>query len=1049
MGDVSAALPVVHDAPLGVEDLHATFSVRTATVSHIPRGLELAVRDAWLAEVRAVLATPSSEAAVARLLLFPLCVLTPFLPTNAGQRRGGKRCFLQALQIRQYLQLWQEEGGARSLLTLLAVHRAAVMTRAARRWPARDLARGGGATGRQDAEVALQSRRLASHGRYSAAVAALVSSGVVPFSLQALGALQELHPQAPLPRRAAPPPLPLPLHVTPELVALAIRSFPSGSGPGRDGFRPGFLQDMLRGAAAPVASETLAIMAALVSLLLADGLPPSLAPFIHGAHLTALRKESGGLRPIAVGLSLRRLAAKVGWRLVQSDVVAHLQPVQLGVGVPRGAEAIIHAVDRLVRGADATCDGLVAQLDLSNAFNSVSRAAVLTEVEAVCPALYPWVASSLCCRPRLYFGDQVVLSSAGVQQGDPLGPMLFALALQPLLLRISALPGLRLSAWFLDDGTLAGSATAVIQGLKLVQTAGPTLGLHLNPAKSLAWWPYSTLPPRSRADLVELEIPLSICRDGGVEVLGSPVSLSTAFASAVVMARADRACTALKRLDLLADDPQVQLLLLRSCLGGTRMLYSARTVPPSAGQLAFAAFDMALEASLQAIVGWPDRLPSTARELAALPLRLGGLGLLRAGDLAAFAFAASRLDTEPLQLALFAAASPSAPPVDEALFLAAVSSPDSVQPFLFHRMYPTRYPDPPPPIAQFPRQCDQEPPTPSAVAAAASTSAPRAPAATRSLQSLLAERFFGSASGSLAARCCVAAGDRFLPFHAALGVRGAFQWLLAVPSPRLQQCLPGASFRCLLHWRLGLPLGGAACAVCGVRQDEYGDHAVNCMHRSGSCGFIRRHSILQHTLAAVLQEAGVAHEVEPRGFLIPRVRAVEGQQVLQDRFTRPADLLLLDWEGGRHWAVDVTCTSLARDRPDPFGPLCRAEAEKVQKHAAGCAQAGMTFLPFATTTLGGFGAPAWELVSAVAARFALRRRVPVADARSWIRRRLSMAVMRGVAAQLLARAGKAFAGGVSFLAARRVLCRAGARPVPVVGVADDVEDCSDPDFVAH
>ena len=55
----------------------------------------------------------------------------------------------------------------------------------------------------------------------------------------------------------------------------------------------------------------------------------------------------------------------------------------------------------------------------------------------------------------LFHGGHVLQSRTGVQQGDPLGPMLFALGLLPLLQTIKTeCPDLALSAWILDDGTL-------------------------------------------------------------------------------------------------------------------------------------------------------------------------------------------------------------------------------------------------------------------------------------------------------------------------------------------------------------------------------------------------------------------------------------------------------------------------------------------------------------------------------------------------------------------------------------------------------------------
>ncbi len=52
----------------------------------------------------------------------------------------------------------------------------------------------------------------------------------------------------------------------------------------------------------------------------------------------ALQKKCGGIRPIAVGCTLRRLVAKVAGFSVVGDMAALLAPHQLGYGVRGGAE---------------------------------------------------------------------------------------------------------------------------------------------------------------------------------------------------------------------------------------------------------------------------------------------------------------------------------------------------------------------------------------------------------------------------------------------------------------------------------------------------------------------------------------------------------------------------------------------------------------------------------------------------------------------------------------------------------------------------------------
>ena len=40
-------------------------------------------------------------------------------------------------------------------------------------------------------------------------------------------------------------------------------------------------------------------------------------------------------------------------------------------------------------------------------------------------------------------------------------------------------------AWYLDDGTLCGSACDLVKALKIIEEGGPARGLHLNRSKSL------------------------------------------------------------------------------------------------------------------------------------------------------------------------------------------------------------------------------------------------------------------------------------------------------------------------------------------------------------------------------------------------------------------------------------------------------------------------------------------------------------------------------------------------------------------------------------
>ena len=97
----------------------------------------------------------------------------------------------------------------------------------------------------------------------------------------------------------------------------AIQSFPKSSAGGPDGLRPQHLKDMLseRG------SQDILLLAltSFVQLVLEGRIPATVRPFFFGANLTALSKEQGGIRPIAVSCTLHRLVARVAGNRVMKE----------------------------------------------------------------------------------------------------------------------------------------------------------------------------------------------------------------------------------------------------------------------------------------------------------------------------------------------------------------------------------------------------------------------------------------------------------------------------------------------------------------------------------------------------------------------------------------------------------------------------------------------------------------------------------------------------------------------------------------------------------
>jgi hypothetical protein len=198
---------------------------------------------------------------------------------------------------------------------------------------------------------------------------------------------------------------------------------------------------------------------------------------IFGGNLIALDKKDGGVRPIAIGYVLRRLTAKVASRKMLPKATNLFAPRQLGFGTPRGSEAAIHATRHYVQNLSAS--QLVVKLDFKNAFNSIRRDEILHAVARDFPEIYRFVHSSYSNITKLKYGDNYINSEQGVQQGDPLGPLLFCATLQPLLMEMKS----ELTVGYLDDLTLGGMKSVVEADIDRVCSEGSKLGLCLNKSK--------------------------------------------------------------------------------------------------------------------------------------------------------------------------------------------------------------------------------------------------------------------------------------------------------------------------------------------------------------------------------------------------------------------------------------------------------------------------------------------------------------------------------------------------------------------------------------
>ena len=313
------------------------------------------------------------------------------------------------------------------------------------------------------------------------------------------------------------------------------------------------------------------------------------------------------------------------------SVGSYLEPLQVGCGTPRGGEAAVHATRRYLNSCGT--DKVVIKLDFSNAFNSISREVLLKATLDIMPQVFSFVESAYRDPSILQFADTVIPSEVGVQQGDPLGPILFSLTLQPVLRQLRS----EFAVAYLDDVTIGGDLATVLQDLDRIGEMGAGIGLQLNLLKCEVISHNAEL-----RDSVLLAIPQMLSVDPAhATLLGA--CLHQTGVTTLLQQRLSTFNLLCDRLKCVASHDA--LIILRNSLFVPRILYALRSSPCS-GHSLLLRFDTLARSVLSDILN--IEFTNTQWLQATLPINVGGLGVRSVSLLAPSAFLASAAGAFPL-----------------------------------------------------------------------------------------------------------------------------------------------------------------------------------------------------------------------------------------------------------------------------------------------------------------------------------------------------------------------------------------------------------------
>jgi hypothetical protein len=348
----------------------------------------------------------------------------------------------------------------------------------------------------------------------------------------------------------------------------------------------------------------------VLSLILTNSVPPSIAPFLTANRFIALHKDpddEAKLRPLGIGTAYRRIAGAYIMHTFSVRFSALLiQQGQFGIAIPGGIDFLLHSaqaqlyqyIDRPIM-ANKSPHRALLLLDIVNMFNEVSRNAArkILSTQPHFQALLPYFDLMYGSANRCYFTTpegttDFFLQHEGFPQGDPLAPVLACLVLHQLLEPLNAGLSDRAATRLLSkatggdgNGSLAATSSYIDDTcafldysdlpwfLQTFSSLGLPLGIRLNQSKTKILTITGTGTSAeilSASQKTSLDQALSMLNGPSSEItkgtrfLGAPLG-SPAFAQAFLAKSASAFARRTRQLTSCLESKQTIAMLYKLC----------------------------------------------------------------------------------------------------------------------------------------------------------------------------------------------------------------------------------------------------------------------------------------------------------------------------------------------------------------------------------------------------------------------------------------------------------------------------------------------------